>query len=147
MLPESPLLFVHAFASVFMTGLIWVIQLVHYPLMARVGVDGYAAYQREHMRRITWIVGPMMLLEGAAAVLLLVDSAAVPRWMTGAGAALLVVIWASTTMIQGPTHMRLLARYDERLMALLVTSNWVRTIAWTARGVIAMAMVYPGIPN
>ena len=52
-------LFVHAFATVTMVGVIWTCQLVHYPLFARVGAAGYEAYQRAHMNRIAMIVGPM----------------------------------------------------------------------------------------
>ena len=34
------LLLLHAAATLFMTGLIWFVQVVHYPLFARVGEDG-----------------------------------------------------------------------------------------------------------
>ena len=37
---------VHVLATWFMTGVIWFVQVVHYPLMARVGAEGFAAYER-----------------------------------------------------------------------------------------------------
>ena len=62
-----------AFATFAMTGLIWCVQLVHYPLFRAVGEPGYAAYQDAHMRLTTLVVGPLMLLEAATALWLLLD--------------------------------------------------------------------------
>ena len=46
-----------------MIGVIWVVQLVHYPLFASVGANEFVAYHREHVRLITFIVGPAMLID------------------------------------------------------------------------------------
>jgi hypothetical protein len=136
----DPLLFAHAFATVSLVGLIWTIQLVHYPLFLRVPPEAFGAYEPEHMRRITWLVGPLMLVEAGTAILLVLtrpESAAV--WV---GGVLLVMIWVSTATIQGPLHGRL-ARdgFDEGRIRWLVASNWVRTAAWSARGLIALALL------
>ena len=62
------LLLVHAGATLMMLGVILVMQVVHYPLFARVGTEEYTAYQKSHMRRITGIVLPAMSAElGTAA--------------------------------------------------------------------------------
>lgn len=140
------LLVVHAAATVFMTGLIWVIQLVHYPLFANVGDAEFQAYERDHMRRIGWIVGPVMLAELFTAVgLLLRRPAGVDPLLVWAGFAMVVAIWASTAVIQGPTHVRLSRRKDEGLIRRLVVSNWLRTMLWSARGGVAMAMLVQGL--
>ena len=54
------LLLIHAGATLYMTGLIWFVQVVHYPLMARVGEDGFAEYEKHHQRLTTWVVAPPM---------------------------------------------------------------------------------------
>lgn len=57
-------LFVIQLAStLFMTGVIWLIQVVHYPLFAGVGLDGFSAYVRSHQTLISLVVMPPMLLE------------------------------------------------------------------------------------
>ncbi len=56
-------LFLHALSTVFMTGLIWFVQVVHYPLKAMVDTGSFTAYQRAHQTRTAWIVGPPMLVE------------------------------------------------------------------------------------
>jgi hypothetical protein len=63
---DLPLL-LQAFASFAMTGLIWFVQVVHYPLFRAVGSSGYAAYQERHMRLTKVVVVPRMLLEAATA--------------------------------------------------------------------------------
>ncbi|MCL4795522.1 MAG: hypothetical protein KJZ84_13240 [Bryobacteraceae bacterium] len=125
--------------ALFMTGLIWTIQIVHYPLFARVGASVFAAYEAEHSARITIIVGPVMLLELAAAIALVrVRPAFVPAWATWTGLALVGVIWASTAFLQIPRHAQLAAGFDPATHAALVATNWIRTAAWTARSALLL---------
>ena len=132
----------HFAATVFMTGVIVFVQVVHYPLMARVGEAGYRVYQEAHMRRTTWVVFPAMTLELATAVGL-----AVLRWgtpdtpLTLVGLGLLGVLWVSTGLVQAPLHGRLVPGFDAEIHRRLVRSNWVRTVAWGLRVPVAMGMM------
>ncbi len=140
------LLVTHATATQFMVGLIWVIQLVHYPLFARVGSAEFEAYEREHMRRIGWIVGPVMMVELVTALgLLLRRPIGVDLALVWAGFAMVAAIWVSTAAVQAPTHGRLARGKDERLIRRLVASNWLRTVLWTLRGGLAMVMLVQGL--
>ena len=127
-----------------MIGVIWVMQLVHYPLFAQVGPETYATYQTLHMQRITWIVGPVMLVELATAGLLAAGyAAAVPSVQVWTGLGLLVLIWVSTGLVQAPLHGLLTDGFSARWHTWLVRSNWLRTLAWTLRGILALWMLYP----
>lgn len=129
----------HAFATVSMTGLIWFVQLVHYPMFARVGRETFIEYEREHQQRTTWIVGPLMLLELATAVWLAVHPpVGAPAMVIWGGLTLLAVIWASTAFLQVPAHRALENGFDERHVRRLVSTNWIRTVAWTIRSVLAL---------
>ncbi len=142
------LLVAHACATLIMTGVIWVVQVVHYPLFALVGAERYADYQREHMRRITYIVGPAMVIELATAgAILLVLPEGVPAWMALVGFLLVLVLWLSTAWLQAPAHYRLSRGYDQSVHRLLVGTNWLRTVVWTARGAIAIAMLTLGVAS
>jgi hypothetical protein len=137
-----PVLLAQAFASLALTGLIWCIQVVHYPLFAAVGRDEFTRYEADHARLITLVVGPLMLVELAAALwLAAVRPAGVPAWMAWTGLALVAAIWLSTATIQVPCHAKLAAGFDAEVHARLVSSNWIRTVAWTARGLLALAMI------
>ena len=53
-----------------MAGVIWVIQLLHYPSFHFINEKKYVEFQYFHMRRISFIVIPAMLIEFASASLL-----------------------------------------------------------------------------
>lgn len=130
-------LLIHALVTWFMTGLIWFVQVVHYPLMAAVGSPGFAAYEAAHSRRTTWVVAPVMLAEAAtAAVLVAGGRAFVPGWQSWLGLALVAVIWLSTALAQVPQHRKLGRGFDPRAHARLVSSNRLRVAAWTARSLL-----------
>jgi len=122
----------------FLVGLIWIIQYVHYPLLDRVGVDGFKTYEADHSRMITPVVAPLMLVELATAILIAGGAcpAIVPNWAAWLGLLAVVAIWASTFFIQVPCHTRLAAGFDAGAYQTLVLSNWIRTILWTGRGIL-----------
>ncbi len=122
------LLFVLHFAAVgFMTGLIWLIQLVQYPLMAAVGEAQFKAYHLGHSTRISFIVLPVMLGELATAALLYLRDGPAGGWCL----LLTLVCFASTAIWSVPCHQRLSQGFDARAHARLVSTNWIRTLAWT----------------
>jgi hypothetical protein len=124
-------LLANAVATLFMTGLIWFVQIVHYPLFAAVGSAEFPAYSRAHQSLTTFVVGPPMLIEAlTASVLVFVRPAGVPAWLPWSGLVLVGVIWISTALLQIPAHGRLSAGFSEETGALLVSTNgtlWSRT--------------------
>jgi len=136
------LLLVHAAATWFMVGLIWFVQIVHYPLFGQVGIEGFCQYSADHQRRTTSVVvGPMLIEAGASiALLAVVPDTTMQRWAI-VGAALLAVVWLSTARLQVPCHERLSGGFDEASCRSLVRYNWIRTVAWTSRGIIAGMLI------
>lgn len=129
---------VHTAATWFMVGLIWFVQVVHYPLFAAVGQQGWKAYSRRHQSLTTLVVGPAMLIEATSAAVLL---ALVPSALTVINAVLLALIWASTFLVQVPLHGRLGNGHNADVMRKLVVTNWVRTILWSVRGGLALILL------
>jgi hypothetical protein len=133
---------IHLAATWFMTGLIWLIQQVHYPLMHDVGPDDFVAYSKKHQNRISPIVGTAMFLEVTSALALLsLEPATRTSVRFQFSLALLAMIWLSTAWIQVPLHRRLLHGRDPAAIAALVRSNWIRTIAWSVRAMILSVLV------
>jgi hypothetical protein len=132
------LLIAHAAATWFMTGVIWTAQVVLYPLFLRAGGEGFPGYARAHARRILPLAGTVMLVEMTAAIgLVLRPAAGAPARHAAAGLALLALIWISTAAVQLPQHARLRRGFDARLARALVRWNWIRTVLWSARAVLA----------
>jgi hypothetical protein len=122
-----------------MTGLIWFVQVVHYPLMGRVGREAFVAYEAAHTRRTTVVVGPLMVAEATTATwIALGPPAGVSPTAATVGLALVLVIWLSTAMLSVPCHRRLERGFDAATHARLVRTNWIRTAAWTARAVLVL---------
>ena len=134
------LILAHSASTIAMCAIIWFVQLVHYPLFARVGTREFREYEAEHVRRITWVVAPLMLIELASSVWLVIDERSVTSI---AGLALVAVIWASTLLLQVPLHGRLSEGFDAELARRLVRSNWLRTLAWTGRLGLVLAASTP----
>lgn len=132
----------HAGATLFMAGLIWFVQLVHYPLFKYVDRERFVEFEQQHQKRTTWIVAPVMLLELATAVVLLFDPPAQTAFhIAWFGMALLVAIWSCTALVQMRMHQALANGYSDRINRRLVLSNWIRTIAWSARAVLAVLLL------
>jgi len=127
--------------TLYMVGLIWCIQIVHYPLFAQVGKEGFAAYEAAHSELITLVVALPMLVElVTAGLLLFFRSPAISNGEAIVGLALVVVIWLSTMFLQVPQHNILSSGFDATAHQFLVNSNWLRTIAWSLRGTLVLWM-------
>lgn len=129
------------FASVaFMTGLIWLVQVVHYPLMNRVDPAQFTSFHAVHSTRITFIVGPAMLVELATAIGLVVAASfgSFAKVLAWSCLALTAGVFASTAFLSVPQHAILGENFNQSAHARLVSTNWVRTILWSLHLVICL---------
>jgi hypothetical protein len=123
--------------TAYLCGLIWTIQVVHYPLFHMADRANFAAFEAAHSWRIGLIVMLPMLLEvGLSAIMLTSKLEGVPLWALWLSIVLVIIVWFSTFFLQVPQHGILSGGFDEAAHQFLVNSNWVRTIAWTAKTVL-----------
>lgn len=139
---DNVVLIVNLVSTWTMVGVIWFVQIVHYPLLSTVPVESASSVAVEHQRRTGWVVGAPMLLEGVTTLLLLVMVPTGVAWFVPwlAGIPLAVALGA-TIFLSVPRHERMAKQPDAKVGRELVTTNWVRTIAWSVRGVIVAGMV------
>ncbi len=139
-------LVVHAVTTIAMAGLIWFVQIVHYPLFARVGTAEFDGYHEAHMARTGRVVVPLMLGELAAAGGLLVIAPPGLRALASWGLGVLALIWLSTFVLQVPIHRRLAAEPStrERDVRALARTNWLRTAGWSVRAALALVLLLRG---
>jgi hypothetical protein len=123
---------VNLVVAAYMTGVGWVVQLVLYPLFARVGAAEWPAYHAMHARRITPVVAPAMLAHPVVASALLVSRPGVLAVLNLALACGLLLV---TATVFAREHGRLLD------VVRLVRWNRWRTVAWTASCVVAVWLV------
>ncbi len=141
--PTELTLLLHVATTVAMAGLIWFVQIVHYPLFAEVPTDAFHRYESLHCRFTGWVVSPLMLTELATGIILLIHPPSVDvTHLLRSGGALLAILWISTFAIQVPVHNGLSSGFNPRLHRLLVRTNWIRTAAWTTRAVIVLTILH-----
>lgn len=138
--------------ALYMTGVIWMVQLAHYPLMAHIGPESFKDYQRANLPSTTWVVMPIMILEvvsaaGQVMALIKGDFQAPHFTLHLLSVAALIMIWLSTFFLQVPLHQKLLSSKDEVLIQKLVASNWIRTLAWSLRSLIFVFFLYKSIDH
>ena len=126
-----------------MVGLIWLIQIVHYPLFNLVGKNEFQVYHNGHNVLITPLVGTIMIIELFSSILLVVfPPKNVSLTIPIIGVILVFIIWASTAFLQIPQHNALANAYELEAHNLLVQTNWIRTIAWSIRGILLLYMLH-----
>ncbi|HMQ10587.1 MAG TPA: hypothetical protein PKC21_00435 [Oligoflexia bacterium] len=129
----SDYFYIQLFSSLFMTGLIWFVQIVHYPLFAYIEPSHFPHYAKKHQRLTSWVVGPVMLLEVFSAMILTVKYNVL--WLN---ILLIMGIWLSTAFLQIPLHGQLSHHYDINNIHSLTNGNWIRTILWTVKSIVLL---------
>ena len=124
---------VHFLSTSLMVGIIWVIQLLHYPTFHFIKESNYVEFQHFHMQRISFIVVPAMILELLSAFMLVyyIRSSLLTVCLI-----ILLVIWLITFVFFTKLHQSLLGGYDKIIVDKLVQINWARTILWSLRLII-----------
>ena len=126
-----------------MVGLIWLIQVVHYPLFNLVGKNEFQVYHNGHSVLITPLVGTVMIIELISSILLvIIPPKNVSLTIPIIGVTLVFIIWASTAFLQIPQHNALANAYESEAHNLLVQTNWIRTIVWSIRGLLLLYMLH-----
>ena len=129
--------------TLYLTGLIWTIGVVHYPLFNMADRTTFATFEAAHSARISSIVLLPMLAELALSVALAFQPGSVaPGWAAWLGLALVIVIWLSTFLLQVPQHGLLSGGFSQSAFETLVSTNWIRVVAWTARGGLMTWLVW-----
>jgi hypothetical protein len=59
---------------------------------------------------------------------------------------LVFLIWLSTFLLQVPIHKDLQSGKDFKRISRLVTTNWIRTIAWSIKAIIVTIAAIKKIP-
>ncbi len=132
--------------SLFMTGVIWYVQIAQYPLFHQVGREQFPSYHAAHTTLTTTVVALPMLAElGAAALLVVARPASVSAGLAWLLLGLVVFIFAVTALVSVPLHSQLaVSGYDSPTVSRLVTTNWLRTLAWTARSAVLVGLALQG---
>lgn len=119
------------FSTCAMFGIIWIIQLLHYPAYRYIDKNLFLSYQRFHQKRISIVVMPLMLMELISSLLYFIHHHhTIFDYLN-----LLTVIslWAATFLFFMPLHEKLKLGYCLKTVNSLINTNWLRTGIWSLR--------------
>ena len=141
MLPNNFVLLGHLIFTSIMTGVIWVIQIVHYPSFHFIEKELYTAFQKFHMNKISIIVIPIMLAELITGMMLFLDRGSKSPFLI-ISFVILVLIWLITGVFFSKAHNELMTGYQELVVNQLVVMNWIRTLLWTLRLLLLIGFIH-----
>jgi len=124
-----------------LVGISWYSQIIHYPLYKKIK-EGFVEYERSHIRRTAFFLAPLMLIEVISAVILVGLSQGELTTFAITNLILLIFIWLATFLFQVTQHQKLSVRFSKKILSNLIVSNWVRTLIWTAKGIVMWMYVY-----
>ena len=124
---------IHFLSTSLMVGIIWVIQLLHYPTFHFIEESDYVEFQHFHMQRISFIVVPVMIIELLSGFMLVYYFRSNLLILC---LIILLVIWLITFVFFTKLHQSLLGGYDKIIVDKLVQINWSRTVLWSLRLII-----------
>jgi hypothetical protein len=127
----------------FVFGEIWFVQIVVYPLFAKVGTEEYISYHKFYSSQIPLpVIVPGFLSFLMPVALIFFGPESVPSWMLWANAACGVIGLLVTVGLEIPRHARLEnGGKQEKVIQELVRYNWLRTLSITASALLTLLMV------
>jgi hypothetical protein len=131
---------INLFCSVFMTGLIWTIQLVQYPSFSLISPGTWKAFHQHHTQRIDKIVIPVMSAELATSGALFWFSEGYLN-PDALGFYIVILIWISTGLFSVPAHYGMSEMNEEKWVRRLVKTNWIRTILWSLKSIVGYSVI------
>ena len=140
---DFSVLMLHFVSTSIMVGVIWTIQLVHYPTFLFIDKEKYFKFQEFHMSRVSYIVMPTMIAELFSGIYILLynDKLMLNIFFLLAFFSLFLT-WIITALVFVKIHNRLLIKYEEKTILLLVKLNWFRTILWSLRLVFLTTLIF-----
>ena len=120
--------------------LIWLVQLVIYPVFARMEAAAFRGWHPVYTRRVTYVVMPIML--GQLALYAYPCLTPPTEWNVILNTGLVVAAWGITFFGAVPLHAALDGPGDHPpLSARLLKVNWYRTILWSLIWLVSVMVI------
>ncbi len=126
-------------ACAWMTGIILVMQFIHYPNFKYIEKNSFPSFSKQHAKNITYIVFPPMLLELLCSFVLIYLFPNPLAWANFIG---VILLWLITGLKSARDHHSLAKKYsDETLNRLLWWNSW-RTFIWFGRFILISYILF-----
>ena len=134
------ILAVNLISTFLLCGLIWMVQLVHYPMFHRLDKQKFGEHIRFHGLRISILVIPLMVTEFITSFSLAFFQQT-DQILHLAGFFIVVLIWLVTFFVQVPLHSKLSSGFNSQVVTLLVRTNIIRTVLWSCKSILGFYLL------
>jgi hypothetical protein len=120
----------HLTITSIMCGVIWAMQLVHYPAFLWIPLEKLGAFERFRARRVWWIILPVLaseLLSGAFLAFQTQNSIFILNFFLN------LVLWVFTFFVSVPLHKKIDLDPKSIWVQQLIFTNWPRAVLWSFR--------------
>lgn len=125
-----------------MLGVILVTQFIHYPAFLSISFSDFTKFHLQHTKVMGYIAGPLMLGELFLAIWGIIYFREIGKWLLVINLVLVAFLWGVTFIKSVPLHGILSHGQDLIVIHQLILSNWLRTIAWFLKTMLAVAIFY-----
>lgn len=130
-------------SSFMMIGIVWLQQLINFPLFTLVPKESFSVYHQAHLNRSQWLIAPLMLVEVLSAAFLLIwPIPQVSYYLYLINFLLIVLIWLETFLMQWPLQKKLRKEHSLVTIERLIKLNRLRAITWSCHGAVLIAILY-----
>lgn len=129
----STLLLIHIAVTCFMTGISWVMSLIHYPAYYLIRPEAFIRFQKTHIRNTSYVTFPGLMLETITGGWLLYQLDFTEMTWLHYSIPLLLFQFIITFGWFVPLHFQLAKGFDNRKADRLNQVHWLRTISWSSR--------------
>lgn len=123
-------------------GILWFVQVVHYPLFRRIK-ENFVQYERANLRKTAALLLPLLFIDLITNVMLVISLEKGPyTFLISFALAMNIITWFSAFFFQIEQHHELSMHFSKNIIHKLVKTNWVSTIAWTVKAALIFTLVF-----
>ncbi len=124
---------VHVFCTVYMFAVVAFVHFIQYPMLKSVPEEARALYNKKYCDRAGFVIAPAMIFEAFTALLLAFIYSNSIYYL---GLFFILILWVVTFFFSVPAHTKLCNAWDSKAHEKLMSSNFIRLIAWAIRCLI-----------
>jgi hypothetical protein len=134
---------IYLFLAVFNAGNMMTLQIQHYGIYQSVGEENFKTYMKANNKSaLIPSIFPAMLLMLTNIVLVFTRPGFLPRYIAILTLVLNIIAFISTVTWQRKLQGEMAdTGYDEIKILLLISTNWIRTLAFLFQAIIAVAVI------
>lgn len=130
--------------NIYLTGITWFLQVIHFPLFESVGLNQFHDYHRKFFQKKQFLVLlPSLAATLGALILLWIKPWGTNMTFVKINLGFMLVSLVATVFLVEPLHKILSSHgYSDKAIRQLTRVNWIRTLAWTGSSFMIILAVF-----